>query len=480
MHLFCILPAYFVPLHTNTTNITHNDMKKTILFAFVAGCCSLLNAQTSITPEVLKQLEGSYTGTPTEKALRNAISNVGIQKMAVNQENAGLKDKTFGIEVKNSGITDQKSSGRCWLFTGLNVLRGRAMKKLGTKDFVLSQCYLFFYDQLEKSNLFLQGIIDTRKQPIDSEMVRWLFQHPLSDGGTYTGVADLATKYGVVPADIMSETYVSNSTSEFCGHLKRKLREFGITLREKSEAGMNEKQLEALKVEQLGTVYRMLVMAYGVPPTEFTYKERTYTPQEFFKTYCISEGEDLNRDYVMLMNDPSRPYNKVYEIDYDRHVYDGHNWLYVNLPIEELEPIAIASLKDSCQMYFSCDVGKFLDRSVGIADINNYDYGSLLGTTFGMNKKQRIQTFDSGSTHAMTLMAVDLDNNGNAKKWKVENSWGSDSGQNGYIIMTDEWFREYMFRVVVNRRFCPASVLDLLKQKPTKLPAWDPMFSEED
>jgi len=354
------------------------------------------------------------------------------------------------------------------------------MKKLDTKNLVLSQCHLFFYDQLEKSNLFLQGVIDTRKQPIDSEMVRWLFQHPLSDGGTYTGVADLATKYGVIPADIMPETYVSNSTSEFCGHLKRKLREFGITLREKSEAGMGEKQLQALKVEQLGTVYRMLVMAYGVPPTQFTWKGKTYTPQEFFKAYCINEGEDLNRDYVMLMNDPSRPYNKVYEIDYDRHVYDGHNWLYVNLPIEELEEIAIASLKDSCQMYFSCDVGKFLDRNVGFADINNYDYGSLLGTTFGMNKKQRIETFDSGSTHAMTLMAVDLDDAGKARKWKVENSWGADSGQNGYIIMTDEWFREYMFRVVVNRRYCPASVLELMKQKPVRLPAWDPMFQGEE
>ncbi|MBR3432508.1 MAG: C1 family peptidase [Bacteroidaceae bacterium] len=455
-------------------------MKRIFLYALLLGGLSTAYAQTGITPEVLKTLQGSYTGTPAEKAMRNAISNVGISKMAVNQENAGAKDKNFSIEVKNTGITDQKSSGRCWLFTGLNVLRGRAMKKLDTKNLVLSQCHLFFYDQLEKSNLFLQGIIDTRKQPIDSEMVRWLFQHPLSDGGTYTGVADLATKYGVIPADIMPETYVSNSTSEFCGHLKRKLREFGITLREKSEAGMGEKQLQALKVEQLGTVYRMLVMAYGVPPTQFTWKGKTYTPQEFFKAYCINEGEDLNRDYVMLMNDPSRPYNKVYEIDYDRHVYDGHNWLYVNLPIEELENIAIASLKDSCQMYFSCDVGKFLDRNVGFADINNYDYGSLLGTTFGMNKKQRIETFDSGSTHAMTLMAVDLDDAGKARKWKVENSWGADSGQNGYIIMTDEWFREYMFRVVVNRRYCPASVLDLMKQKPVRLPAWDPMFQGEE
>ncbi len=465
-------------------------MKKNILGAWIMSCCTFASAQTGITPDVLKQLEGSYTATPTEKALRNAISNVGIQQMAVNQENAGAKDKHFNIEIKNSGISNQRSSGRCWLFTGLNVLRGRAMKKMGNRDFFLSQVYLFFYDQLEKSNLFLQGIIDTRKQPIDEPMVRWLFHNPLSDGGTYTGVADLVTKYGVVPQDVMAETYVSNSTNEFSGHLKRKLREFGITLREKSDAGASVKQLEALKVEQLKEVYHMLVMAYGVPPTQFTWapkkdgkqvgEARTYTPQEFFRTYCVADGEDLYNDYVMLMNDPSRPYHKTYEIDFDRHVYDGHNWLYVNLPIDELESIAIASLKDSCQMYFSCDVGKFLDRSVGLLDINNYDYGSLLGTTFGMNKKQRIQTFDSGSSHAMTLMAVDLDDNGNAKKWKVENSWGAESGQNGYLIMTDEWFREYMFRVVVHRRFCPESVLETLKQKPVRLPAWDPMFNEED
>ena len=466
-------------------------MKKILLCALAATVSVWASAQTDITPEVLRQLESSYTGTPAEKALRNAISSTSIQQMAVNRENAGTKDTYFSVEVKNTGISNQKSSGRCWLFTGTNVLRGRAMKKLGNKDFFLSQVHLFFYDQLEKSNLFLQSIIDTRRAALDSQMVRWLFQNPLSDGGTYTGVADLATKYGVVPQDVMEETYVSNSTSEFCSHLKRKLREFGITLREKSESGMSEKDLQALKVEQLGTVYRLLVMAYGMPPTQFSWtptkdgkpvgEPQTYTPQEFFRTYCLAdESEDLCADYVMLMNDPSRPFHKVYEIDCDRHVYEGHNWLYVNLPIEELEAIAIASLQDSCQMYFSCDVGKYLDRTTGILDVENYDYGSLLGTTFGMSKKQRIETFDSGSSHAMTLMAVDLDADGQAGKWKVENSWGADSGQKGYIIMTDEWFREYMFRVVVHRRYCPDAVLGCLKQKPVRLPAWDPMFCEED
>lgn len=464
-------------------------MRKNILCAIILTGCGVCRAQTNITPEVLQTLEESYRPTAADKALHNAISSVSLQKMAVNRENSGAKDTHFSVEVKNSGISNQESSGRCWLFTGTNVLRNRAMKKLGVKDFFFSQIYLFFYDQLEKSNLFLQGIIDTRKQDTDDQMVRWLFQNPLSDGGTYTGVADLVTKYGLVPQDVMAETYVSNNTSEFCSHLKRKLREFGMQLREKSAAGAGEKELQALKVEQMKTVYRMLVMAYGEPPKKFSWaprkdgkaiaEAREYTPQQFYREVC-GDGEDLYDGYVMLMNDPSRPYNQVYEIDYDRHMYDGHNWLYVNLDIEALKAPAIASLKDSCQMYFSCDVGKFMDRTKGTLDLANFDYGSLLGTTFGMDKKQRIQSFDSGSSHAMTLMAVDLDDEGRATKWKVENSWGTASGMNGYLVMTDEWFREYMFRVVVARRYCSNEILDLLKKKPVRLPAWDPMFMGEE
>lgn len=453
-------------------------------------CCGMIHAQQAITPEVLKQLETQAEATPAERALRTAIQSNTINKMTLMQNNPQADDTWFAVEVKNTGITNQESSGRCWLFTGTNVLRQRAMKNLGIENFMFSHVYSFFYDQLEKSNLFLQGIIDTRKQDIDAQQVQWLMQNPIGDGGTYTGVADLVTKYGLVPKDVMPETYIANNTSEFNGHLKRKLREIAINLREKSDAGASVKQLEAYKVEQMKTIYRMLVMAYGEPVKEFTWapkdkkgkllsEPKTYTPLSFYKEVCAPE-EDLNGDYVMLMNDPSRPYNKVYEIDMDRHLYDGHNWLYVNLDIEDLAPIAIASLRDSVPMYFSCDVGKQLNRTTGLLDMDNYDYGSLLGTTFGMNKKQRIQTRDSGSSHAMTLVAVDLDKDGKPTKWKVENSWGEKYGYQGHLIMTDEWFREYMFRVVVNKKYCPQSVLDMLKQKPVRLPAWDPMFMEEE
>ena len=201
-----------------------------------------------------------------------------------------------------------------------------------------------------------------------------------------------------------------------------------------------------------------------------------HTPMSFLKKYG---DENLLSNYVMVMNDPTREYYKCYEIDYDRHRYDGKNWTYVNLPVEEIKEMAIASLKDSTMMYFSCDVGKFLNSERGLLDVKNYDYGSLMGTTFGMDKKQRIQTFSSGSSHAMTLMAVDLDKDGKPVKWMVENSWGAASGYRGHLIMTDEWFDEYMFRLVLETKYVPAKVMDLFKQKPVRLPAWDPMFAEE-
>ncbi|MBQ8050164.1 MAG: C1 family peptidase [Bacteroidaceae bacterium] len=463
-------------------------MRKLLFLAIF--CCASAVAQQTITPEVLTQLEQTATPTGAERALQNAIQSNSINKMALVPGNQQALDTWFSVEVQNSGISNQESSGRCWLFTGTNVLRQRAMKNLGIEGFMFSHVYLFFYDQLEKSNLFLQGIIDTRREDIDSQQVQWLMQNPISDGGTYTGVADLVMKYGLVPKDVMQETYVSNSTSEFNGHLKRKLREIAINLRERSEAGQSVKQLEAYKVEQLKTIYKMLTLAYGEPVKEFTWAPRDkkgkligepkrYTPLSFYKEVCQPE-EDLNADYVMLMNDPSRPFNKVYEIDMDRHMYDGHNWLYLNLDIDDLAPLAIASLRDSVPMYFSCDVGKQLNRQNGLLDIRNYDYNDLLGTQFGMTKKQRIQTRDSGSSHAMTLVAVDLDQEGKPTKWKVENSWGPTYGYSGHLIMTDEWFREYMFRVVVNRKYIPADMLPLLKQKPTKLPAWDPMFQQEE
>ena len=441
-----------------------------------------------ISEDVLKKLQQSYQNTPSDKAIRNAIQTNDINKLAVNADNNTAFDTYFSHRVNSKAITNQKSSGRCWMFTGMNVMRAKAISKYNLPaNFQFSQVYTFFWDQLEKSNLFLQAIIDTRNLELTDKKVEWLFKNPISDGGQFTGVANLVSKYGLVPADVMPETYSSEHTSRISNLLSLKLREYGLELREMSkQKGMNEAKLETRKAEMLETVYRMLALNFGVPPTEFTWTRtdasgkpvstRKYTPKSFYEEFV---NEDFSK-YYMIMNDPTREYYKVYEIEYDRHVYDGENWKYLNLPVEEIAEMAIASIKDSVMMYFSCDVGKFLDRDKGFLDMNNYDYESLMGTTFGMDKKQRVSTFASGSSHAMTLCAVDLDENGKPKKWMVENSWGQSNGYNGFLIMTNDWFNEYMFRLVVEEKYIPAKTKKLLEQKPIMLPPWDPMFLPEE
>lgn len=455
------------------------------LFAAMSFTLQAQVANGGITPSMLNQIKEGYKGTSTDKAIRNAIGSNDIRKLAIDQENLKGMDAHFSIRVNSKGITDQKSSGRCWLFTGLNVMRAKAIARYGFQSFEYSEVYTFFWDQLEKSNLFLQGVIDTREKPMDDKMVEWLFKHPLSDGGTFTGVADIVTKYGLVPKEAMPETNSSENTSRMAELLSLKLKEFGLQLRDASPAGRKNTTLEKEKIEMLKTIYRMLVLNLGVPPTEFTFvrtnakgdlvETEHHTPMSFLKKYG---DEHLLTNYVMLMNDPSREYYKCYEIDYDRHRYDGKNWTYINLPVDEIKKMAITSLKDSTMMYFSCDVGKFLDSERGLLDLKNYDYASLMGTTFNMDKKQRIQTFASGSSHAMTLMAVDLQD-GKPVKWMVENSWGAAKGYQGYLIMTDDWFNEYMFRLVVETKYVPTKIQELLNQKPICLPAWDPMFAEE-
>lgn len=457
----------------------------TTIFAALLMAASLplsLSAQGGISADMLKEISKAYEGNANDKAIRNALNTTSISILAENAENMAMIDTHFSDEVRTKGITDQKSSGRCWLFSGLNVLRAKMIDKYDLGDFTFSQNYVFFYDQLEKANLFLQGVIDTKDLPFEDRKVDWLFQNPIGDGGQFTGVSNLITKYGLVPADAMPETLCSNNTSAMSTQIKTLLRQDGLKLR----AAGKKADLTAMKTDMLKEVYRILCLCLGVPPTEFQWarydskgnfvSEKTYTPLSFYEEFV---NADLENNYVMVMNDPTREYFKVYEIDYDRHVYDGENWVYVNLPVERIKEMAIASIKGNTAMYFSCDVNKFLNSKKGVADLNNYDYASLLGVEFTMNKTERVMTHASGSSHAMTLKAVDI-KNGKPVKWMVENSWGASSGYRGNIIMTDEWFDEYMFRLVIEKQYVPADVMALLKQKPIMLPAWDPMFLPEE
>ena len=460
---------------------------------FVLTLClasTLLNvsAQTKgggISKDMLKDIQKEVQASPANRALVNAVAANSIDALAVNSQNAGALDTYFSIETKKQSITDQKSSGRCWMFSGLNVLRSNYTHQHGDSiQIEFSQAYLFFWDQLEKANLMLQGCVDTGKKPIDDPRVQFFFKSPIGDGGTFCGVSDLAEKYGLVPADVMPESFSSDNTSKMRSLIASKLREYGLQLRDMAQKDRKQASIDKAKTRMLAQIYKMLVMTIGEPVQKFSYafknKEgraiapaKEYTPQSFYKEVV---GGPINGTFIMAMNDPRRPYYKTYEVEYDRHTYDGHNWKYVNLPMDDIEQMAIASLRDGRKLYSSYDVGKFLDRKRGYADTENFDYESLFGTTFGMDKAQRISTFDSGSTHAMTLTAVDLDAKGKVTKWKVENSWGASWGQQGCLIMTDRWFREFMFRLVVDKKYVPEKILQASELEPVMVMPEDPLF----
>ena len=468
-----------------------------ILIGFSVLLLSIGVQAQILTPEIIEKCESGIDNSPSEKAIISAISGNDLKSIALNRENIATNDHKFKYRVDVSGITDQKSSGRCWMFTSLNVLRPKVMEKYSLPNFTFSTNYLYFYDLLEKSNLFLEQVILTRKLGMNEDMgplvakvgkkesgqtVSWLFKSCIGGGGVWNSFVNLAEKYGVVPASAMPETYHSENTGMLNRLLRRKLREEGLKLREaKSETVARE-----IKTESLKEIYRILVLTLGQPPKTFqwryTDKEdklslfKEYSPKEFYDEFV---GVNLE-EYVMLMNDPTRPYYKLYEISYDRNVLEGKNWKYVNLPANELKNIAKESIKNNEALYASCDVGKQLNSKEGLCAVDNYLYGDLLGVEFGMDKSKRILTGESGSSHGMALVAVDVDSNENTVMWQFENSWGSNSGHNGYLTFTDDWFSEYMFRIVPNKRFVSEAILKIFDTEAIVLPPWDPMFQADE
>ena len=468
-------------------------MKKLLLPLLLLLSSIMLLAQSestnrtdgAITPELLQKLQQATPKAPAERALHNSIVQNGM--VLANAELMTPPDDHFTYRVPTKGITDQKRSGRCWLFTGFNVLRAQFIKNNNLGEFYFSHCYSFFWDQLEKANLFLEGILETRTLPITDRKVEWLFQHPINDGGQFTGISDNLLKYGVVPSDVMPETYSSNNTARLSSLIAKLLRQGGMELRSKAEQGATLAELRKDKETTLQAIYRLLCLNLGTPPTTFEYTLRDadgkvlstkeYTPLSFYKEHI---GLNLKDDYVMIMNDPSQPYYETYAIEYDRHAWDGKDWTYINLPMEEIKQMAIASLKDGSMMYYSCDVGKELNKESGLLTLGYDDYEAITGVPMTMTKGERIASFDSGSTHAMTLVAVDLDKSGKPTKWMVENSWGATAGHQGYLIMTDEWFDAYTFRLVVNKKYLTPRAKELQGKTPKLLPPWSPMFRAEE
>ena len=457
-------------------------MKK-LLFTVALGSMSLGISAQQVTDTELKEIQSSFVQDQPTKALQNILTgDANLKKLALNHDLQGKIDHFFKYRVDVKGITDQHSSGRCWMFTSMNVLRPRVMKQLNINEFDFSHNYTFFWDMFEKSNLFLANMIATADRPMDDRDVVFYLKSPIGDGGVWNLFYNVAEKYGVVPQSVMPETAHSNNTGQMRNFINARLRAGAYQLRNMVAEKKSQKEVAAAKTAILKDVYRVLSLCLGNPPTEFEWRYTTKdgevktlksTPKEFYNQITPDDYDPAS--YIMIMNDPTREYYKTYEVQNYRNSYEGVNWIYLNMPNEDIKKAAIASIKANEAMYCSADVAQF-NKTQGICDPSMYDLETLFGVKIDMDKKARILTRESGSAHAMTLMAVDTDENENPVKWQFENSWGPEAGHKGYMTFTDSWFNEYMFRIVINKKYLSEKAAKAAQKKPVQLPAWDYMF----
>ncbi|MCD8145385.1 MAG: C1 family peptidase [Oscillospiraceae bacterium] len=437
----------------------------------------------TITEQNIQDFDARFHQERVNQVAMNAVTSGGIQTAARRWESKAAERHQYSIRLDNRGITAQKMSGRCWMFAATNCLRYKVIHDLNLENFELSQNYTFFYDKLERANYFLESILETAERPTDDRTVAFLLTGPAQDGGQWDMISNIFQKYGVVPKDAMPESACSSAAREMNGMLNEKLREDACILRRGFQAGKSLEVLEEEKSAMVEDIYRMLCICLGTPPKTVDFQVRTrdgkyisdcgLTPKEFYDKYV---GLDLSQ-YVSLINAPTadKPYMRSYTVKFLGNVVDGRPVRYVNLPIEELKKAAIAQMQDGEPVWFGCDVGKYSNRADGVMDLNAYDYEGLFGIKLGMTKADRLEYGHSAMTHAMVFQGVDLDENGKPLRWCVENSWGEEPGKKGMYLMTDEWFDQYMYQVVVNRKYLPQEVLDAYDSEMIELAPWDPM-----
>ena len=434
----------------------------------------------------LDSFSKSFNSEKQNQIAKNAAISSGILKASENFEAAYNNQHAFSITINSGLATDQKKSGRCWVFASLNLMRLEVMKKLNIENMELSQSYILFYDKLEKSNYFLENILSTLDEETNGRLINYLLEAPTNDGGQWDMFKSLVEKYGVVPKDVYPESYNSSNTSSLEEYLTKKLREYACILRSEYKKGKNIEALRNMKTKMLDTIYRILAISLGEPPKTFTWetydkkkkfiKIENTTPKKFYKKYV-----NLNLDnYVCIINSPTKdkPFNKTYSVKYLGSVYGGkYPVKYLNLNIDRLKALAIKSLKDGKVIWFGSDVAQFSDMEKGYLTLDSYKLDELFNTTFNMTKEERLNYHESLMTHAMVITGVDLDSKGKPTKWKVENSWGEKVGNKGYYVMSDDWFSEYVYEIIIDKKYLTAKELEYLIQDPIMLEPWDPMGS---
>jgi len=452
-------------------------MKTTLMILLAVPFLSGI-AQTRLTPELLNELARSCPQNAQLQSARNALAQVDGNKITQDWNTIVGVDQYFSLRLHDQKITDQKGTGRCWMFSGLNVLRPPKARNLHAADVELSQAYLYFFEKLEKANLFLDAVIQTRNKPYTDRTVEFLCKQNVQDGQNWMGFVELVDKYGVVPKEVMPETYSSSNSGQVNAVLSRLLKRAAVKIRQDSSAdGIARLRMQALK-----DVYRILAVNFGIPPATFDWRYETndkklatlkgYTPQRFCREFV---GKVL-QDYYPLYSIPTLAFGKKYEIALDRTVSDQPDLQFVNVPLGTLKDLAKRSLLDSNAVWFGCDVGQESSSESGIMAPRLYDYASLYGMDFSMDRRELFETYSTTPTHNMVFTGIDIVD-GKVKKWLVENSWGETRGRKGYFTMLDEWFDDYVQEIVVNKKYLPQDILAVFSTQATVLPPWDPMVS---
>ena len=438
-----------------------------------------------ISQDQIQQLREKYSSDNHVKVVRNAMIKTNSNELSMDWEKYRKIDHSFSHVISGEmPVTNQKSSGRCWGFAGLNLFRVYLGRKHNLKDFQFSQSYFMFWDKLEKSNYFLESILSTVEENFDSRIVMHLLQTPTEDGGQWDMWKNLIKKYGVIPQAEMSESFSSSQSAEMNKMLARKLRENAHDLRKEFSKGASNEALNQLKNSMIEEIFKMLSMHLGTPPKSFNWQVRdkdkkfsrynNLTPQSFYEDHV---GLNLD-DYVCLINCPmsNKEYNKVYTVEHLGNVVEGSPIRYLNVESDVMKDASIKSIKDDNPVWFGCDVGKHFHRDLGVMDTDLFDYEMFYSTDFKMNKAERLEYGQSQMTHAMLFTGVDLDNNGKSIKWRVENSWGDKGGNKGYHIMSDDWFDEYNYEVVVHKDYLSDELNDIFQNaEAIPLKPWDPM-----